>query len=134
MFEKRLPQNISSPVQLPKSFSAALSHSFPPAISNQISNTIFTTRICRHGHADIYPLTQKHQNKHLRKSGKKKKPKPKVFGPDIFGWGGGLPREVVGAKKFGMSLETQESQTFWWISRGCPKSLRKKRLCSIFGP
>ena len=28
---------------------------------------------------------------------------PKVFGPDIFGWGRGLPRELVGAKKFGMS-------------------------------
>ena len=23
----------------------------------------------------------------------KKEPKPKFFGPDIFGWGGGLPRE-----------------------------------------
>ena len=32
------------------------------------------------------------------KSGKKKEPKPKRFGPDIFGWGGGLPREGVGAK------------------------------------
>ena len=27
--------------------------------------------------------------------------------------GGGLPREGVGAKKFGMSLETQGSQTFF---------------------
>ena len=43
----------------------------------------------------------------------KKEPKPKLFGPDIFGCGGGLPREWVGAKKFGMSFETQESQTFW---------------------
>ena len=40
-------------------------------------------------------------------SGKKKEPKPKLFGPDIFGWGGGFPREGVGAKKFGMSFETQ---------------------------
>ena len=46
-------------------------------------------------------------------SGKKKEPKPKLFGPDIFGWGGGLPREGVGAKKFGMSFETQGNQTFW---------------------
>ena len=47
-----------------------------------------------------------------RSSGKKKEPKPKLFGPDIFGWGGGLPREGVGAKKFGMSFETQGNQTF----------------------
>ena len=44
---------------------------------------------------------------------KKKEPKPKLFGPHVFGWGGGLPREGVGAKKFGMSFETQGSQTFW---------------------
>ena len=56
------------------------------------------------------------KNRHLNpppKSGKKKEPKPKLFGPDIFGWGGGLPSEGAGAKKFGMSLETQEAQTFW---------------------
>ena len=46
------------------------------------------------------------------RSGKKKEPRPKLFGPDIFGWGGGLPREGVGAKKFGMSFETQGNQTF----------------------
>ena len=46
-------------------------------------------------------------------SGKKKEPKPKLSGPDFFGWGGGLPREGVGAKKFGMSFETQGNQTFW---------------------
>ena len=32
--------------------------------------------------------------------------------PDIFWWGGGLPRERVGAKKFGMSLETQGIKLF----------------------
>ena len=31
----------------------------------------------------------------------------------IFQWGRGLPHEGVGAKKFGMSLETQGHQTFW---------------------
>ena len=31
----------------------------------------------------------------------------------VKGWGGGLPREGVGAKKFGMSFETQGNQTFW---------------------
>ena len=45
-------------------------------------------------------------------SGKKKKPKPNLFGPDIFRWSGGLPREWVGAKKFGMSFEAQRIQTF----------------------
>ena len=49
------------------------------------------------------------------KSGKKK-PRPKLFGPDIFGWGGGLPRGGVGA---GMSFETQENQTFGGICRDC---------------
>ena len=44
--------------------------------------------------------------------GQKKEPKPKLFGPDVFRWGGGLPREGVGAKKFGMSFESQENQTF----------------------
>ena len=33
--------------------------------------------------------------------------------PDIFWWGGGPPREGVGAKKFGMSLETQGIKLFW---------------------
>ena len=45
-------------------------------------------------------------------SGKKKEPKPKLFGPDIFGWGGGLPRERVGAKKFDTSPETREIKRF----------------------
>ena len=45
-------------------------------------------------------------------SGKKKEPKPKLFGPDIFGWGGGLPCERVGAKKFDTSLETREIKLF----------------------
>ena len=40
-------------------------------------------------------------------------PKSKLFGPDILGWGGGLPREGVEAKKFGMSFETQQNQIFW---------------------
>ena len=58
--------------------------------------------------------------------GKKKEPKPKLFGPDIFGWGGGLPRKGVGAKKFGMSFEAQGNQTFWrdipGVLAGCPRS------------
>ena len=46
-------------------------------------------------------------------SGTKKEPKPKLLSPDIFWWGGGLSREGVGAKKFGMSLETQGIKLFW---------------------
>ena len=41
-----------------------------------------------------------------------KKHKPKLLSPDIFWWGGGLPREGVGAKKFGMSLETKDIKLF----------------------
>ena len=51
-------------------------------------------------------------------SGTKKEPKPKLFGPDIFRWGRGLPREGVGAKKFGMSLETREIKLF--VGRDIP--------------
>ena len=34
------------------------------------------------------------------------------MGPDIFRWGGSLPRERVGAKKFDTSLETREIKLF----------------------
>ena len=65
-------------------------------------------------------------------SGKKEKPKPKLFGPDLrVGWGSSTWRGRV--KKFGMSSETQGKQTswrdisgFWWDIPGAPKSLRKK--------
>ena len=56
-------------------------------------------------------------------------------------WGRGLPRKGVGAKKFGMPLETREiklfggiSRDFAGFSRNPPKSFEKKSLCSIFGP
>ena len=45
-------------------------------------------------------------------SRRKKEPKPKLFGPDIFQWGRGLPRERLGAKKFDTSLETSEIKLF----------------------
>ena len=70
-------------------------------------------------------------------SGTKKEPKPKLFGPDIFQWGRGLPRERVGAKKFDTSLETREikligrdiTRDFAGISRPIsPKSLREKKV------
>ena len=69
------------------------------------------------------------------KSGTKKEPKPKLFGPDIFGWGGGLPREGVGAKKFDTSLETREIKLFWrdipGFCRdipGAPEKFEKKKF------
>ena len=67
-------------------------------------------------------------------SGKKKKPNPKLFGPDIFRWGGGRPREGMWAKKFGMCFETQGNQTF---SRdihilGVPEKFEKERICVQF--
>ena len=73
---------------------------------------------------------------HRLQLGKKKEPKPKLFGPDISGWGGSLPREGVGAQKFGMSFETQGkkqlfggiSWDFVGMSPGHPKSLRKKKF------
>ena len=74
-------------------------------------------------------------------SGTKKEPKPKLLSPDIFRWGGGLPCERVGAKKFGMSLETQGIKLFCRDIPGfcrdipeAPEKFEKKSLCSIFGP
>ena len=74
-------------------------------------------------------------------SGTKKEPKPKLLSPDIFRWGGGLPRDGVGAKKFGMSLETQGIKLFWRDIPGfcrdipeAPEKLEIKCLGSIFGP
>ena len=46
-------------------------------------------------------------------SGTRKEHKPKLLDPDIFRWGRGLPHEGVGAKKFGVSLETREIKLFW---------------------
>ena len=48
----------------------------------------------------------------ILKSATKKEHKPKLLGPDIFQWGGGLGCERMGAKKFGMSLGTQGNETF----------------------
>ena len=49
--------------------------------------------------------------------------------------GGGLPREGVGAKKFGTSLETREIKLFWWDIPGfcrdipaVPEKFEKKRF------
>ena len=77
-----------------------------------------------------------------RLSGTKKEPKPELFGPDIFQWGRGLPRERVGAKKFDTSLETREIKLFGrdipGFCRDIPgapeKFEKKKSLCSISVP
>ena len=53
-----------------------------------------------------------HKIRDRETSGTKKEHGPKLLSPDIFGWGGGLPREGMGPKKFGMSFETQGNQTF----------------------
>ena len=73
--------------------------------------------------------------RNFTESDKKKEPKPKLLGPDIFRSGGGLPREGVGTKKFDMSLETREIKLFWrdipgfaGISGGRPQSLRRKKF------
>ena len=72
---------------------------------------------------------------------KKVEPRPKLFGPDIFQWGRGLPREGVGAKKVGMSLETREIKLFWRdIPEFCrdvpavPEKFEKKKIVFNFWP
>ena len=77
----------------------------------------------------------------LKISGTKKEPKPKLLSPDIFWWGGGLPRERVGAKKFGMSLETQGIKLFWRDIPGfcrdipeAPEKFEKKMFGFNFWP
>ena len=74
-------------------------------------------------------------------SGKKKELEPKLCGPDIFGWAGGLPREGARAEKFGMSFKTQGNQTFWRDIpaflpgySGVPEKFERKSLCSILVP
>ena len=66
--------------------------------------------------------------------------KPNLLSPDIFRWGGDLPRGGAGgAKKFGMPLETRENKLFWRdipgfcrdIS-GATESSRKKKVCVQF--
>ena len=88
------------------------------------------------------PRTLQHLGWHsgFQLPGTKKEPKPKHLSPDIFWWGGSS-REGVGAKKFGMSLETQGIKLFWRDIPGfcrdipeAPEKLRKKCLGSILVP
>ena len=66
---------------------------------------------------------------------KKKSTNPNFLSLDIVRWGGGIPREGVGAKKFGMPLETREIKLFWRDIPGfcrdipdVPKKLEKKKF------
>ena len=72
---------------------------------------------------------------------RKRNPNPKLFGPGIFGWGGGLPREWVGDKKFDTSLETREIKLFGrdipGFCRdipGLPEKFEKKKFVFNFRP
>ena len=81
--------------------------------------------------------------------GRETNPNPNFLVRISLGGAGVFHVKGVGAKKFGMSLETREiklffggisrdfggiSRDFGGISQGCPKSLRKKSLCSILAP
>ena len=74
-------------------------------------------------------------------SGKKKEPKPKLFGPDIFRWGGGLPRKGVGGQEVRHVPQSQGNQTLWrdipgfcWDIPAVPEKFEKKCLHSILVP
>ena len=69
------------------------------------------------------------ENRGAPKSGTKKEPKPKLLSPDIFWWGGGLPREGVGGQKVRYVPRNPGNQTFLagypGILPGYPGSARK---------
>ena len=68
-------------------------------------------------------------------SGKKKEPKPKHFGPDIFGWGGVLPGEGGGGQKVQFVLRSPGKPNFLagclrifaGMSQGRPKSFSERK-------
>ena len=77
----------------------------------------------------------------FKESDTKKEHKSKLLSPDIFWWGGGLPREGVGAKSSLCPSKPRKSiffggisRDFAGVSRRCPKSLRKNSLRSFFDP
>ena len=93
----------------------------------------------------VSAINYKHPVLTLRISGKEKEPKPKLFGPDIFGLGGGLPRKGMGAKKFGMSFKARKkprkTKRFSGISRdflpgypGDARKFEKKKFVFNFRP
>ena len=76
----------------------------------------------------------------LPESGKRKEHKPKLLVPEIFGWGGGLPREGMGAKKFGMSKPGKPnllggiSRNFGWDIPAVPKKFENRKVSVYFWP
>ena len=72
----------------------------------------------------------------------RKERKPRLLSPDIFLWGRGLPREGVGATKFGMCLKTREIKLserdipgFCWDIPAVPEKLRKRKMrVQFFAP
>ena len=98
-------------------------------------------RSCRPPTGVSRPSGAKSREEVPKKLETKREPKPKLLSPDIFWWGGGLPREGVGAKKFDMWLETRAIKFFWWDIPGfcrdipeVPGKFEKTNLCSNFGP
>ena len=57
---------------------------------------------------------------------RKKEPKPNLLSPDVFRSGRGLPREGVGAKRFGMSLKPGKSNFLGGIIPEAPEKFEKK--------
>ena len=74
----------------------------------------------------------------MQAAGKKKEHKLKLLGPDILRWGGVIPREGMGVKKFGLSLEAQGNKVCGGISRNLGwdvlGAFEKKSSCSLLGP
>ena len=75
----------------------------------------------------------------IHSSGTKKEHKPKLLSPDVFGGVRVFHVNGVGAKKFGMSLETRETKLFWRDIPGLcrdipevPEKFEKKRFVFNF--
>ena len=69
-------------------------------------------------------------------SGKKKEPKPKLLGPDIFGWGESLLREGEGGQKVRYAFRNPGKPNFWAGYPGILAgiSLRKTKFVFNFWP
>ena len=70
-------------------------------------------------------------------SGKQKEHKLKLLGPDIFWWGGGLPREWGGGSKVRYAAVCPGNQTFdgmssdcCWDIPGVPENFERKVVLS----
>ena len=109
----------------------------PPGKSPAKSSEIYTTKI-----PDTFLQSGQANMSGTFFQARKEKHKPKLSSPDILRWDRGLPREGLGAKKFGMCLGIGEMKLFgrdipgfcWDIPGGARTVRTKKSLCSIFGP